>query len=256
MSIPPPRPAQGLCLEARRKLSAPVINIEMTLISVLLGVCMFPLMESATPLVRTLRFEYWPYIAASLLFIMWLWTSVIIHALTFVGWPVDMGHYLLYINGALLVGIQMHFLADSVAWFGLLVAQLAGVLAIYLYDLRLVRRRMSPAKGTEATLLVATGRRQVRGLRLTVISLVSAFISAALVLLTPATLLGGQLHVVLGLAWVGWLLFWLADSIRSFNPLRELVFLNAAAELCKEEEDISRVRDEVEQNAGVHQSRL
>jgi hypothetical protein len=250
VSPPPPRPDPGLCLEARRKLSAPVINIEMTLISVLLGVCMFPLMESATPLVRTLRFEYWPYIGASLLFIMWVWTSVIIHALTFVGWPVDMGHYLLYILGALLIGIQMHFLADPVAWFGLLVAQLMGVVAVYLYDLRLMRKRMSGAKGAEATLLAATGRRQVRGLRLTVLSLVFAFISVVLVLLAPGTLLSAQLHVVLGLAWVGWLLFWLADSIRTFNPLRDLVFLNAAAELCKEEEDISQARDKIEQKTG------
>ena len=256
MSIPPPRPAPGLCLEARRKLSGPVINIEMTLISVLLGVCMFPLMEAATPLVATLRLAYWPYIATSLLLIMWVWTNVIIHALTFIGWPVDMVHYLLYILGALLIGIQMHFLADPIAWFGLLIAQLTGILAIYLWDLQLMRRRMSRAAGTEATLLAATGRRQVRGQRLTVSSIVAACISAVLLLLAPATLLAGQLHVVLGLAWVGWLLIWLADSIRSFNPLRELVFLNAAAELCKEEEDISRVRDEVEQDAGVHQPRL
>jgi hypothetical protein len=256
VSIPPPRPAPGLCLEARRKLSGPVINVYMTLMSVLLGVLLFPLMESATPLVRTLRFEYWPYILGSLLLIMWIWTNVITHALTFVGWPVDMGHYLPYIAGALLIGIQMHFLADPIAWWGLLVAELAGILAIYLYDLQLMRRRMSQAKGTEATLLAATERRQVRGLRLTALSLVIAFIGAVLLLLAPATLLGGQLHVVLGLAWVGWLLFWLADSIRSFNPLRELVLINAAAELCKEEEDISRVRDEVEQNTGVHQSRL
>ncbi len=61
MSTVSPRPAPaGLRLEARRNLSGTVITIEMTLISVLAGVNLFPLMESATPVLRTLRFEYWP----------------------------------------------------------------------------------------------------------------------------------------------------------------------------------------------------
>jgi hypothetical protein len=124
-TLPPPSPA-GPRLQARCHLRGTVITIEMTLISVLLGVCLFPLMESASPLVRMLRFDYWPYIVASLLLIMWVWTGVISHALTWVSWPIDIGHYLLYIVGALLVGIQMHFLADPTAWFCLLVAFMAG----------------------------------------------------------------------------------------------------------------------------------
>jgi len=99
-------------------------------------------------------------------------------------------------------------------------------------DLQLMRRRMSRAAGTEATLLAATGRRQVRGQRLTVSSIVAACISAVLLLLAPATCWPDSCMSF----WpgLGWLAAYLArDSIRSFNPLRELVFLNARRSCAK-----------------------
>jgi hypothetical protein len=110
---------------------------------------------------------------------------------------------------------------------------------------------MSEAVGDEAVLLAAADRRQMGGLRLTLLSFVLAIIGAALALLAPATMLGGRLHVLLGLVSVGWLFFMLVDSIRSFNPLHELILANSAAELYIEEQDISQALEEIERNAGV-----
>jgi hypothetical protein len=229
-TIPP-----GLRLEARRNLSGSVITIELTLISVLAGVVLFPLMESATPVVRTLDFEFWPYVLAGLMLIMWFWTGVISHSLTFVSWPIDIGHYLLYMLVALLGGIQMHFITDPVAWYSLLVAESAGAAVIFHYDLRLIRERMADAAGNEALLLEGAFQRQIQGRRLALWSFLFSIFGALLVLLAPGTMLGHRLHVLLCLASIGWLSYMLLDSIRSFNNLRELILINAATELTKEE---------------------
>src|SRR5512135_3339893 len=74
---------------AERDLSALVIAIEFTLISVMVGVILFPLMDLATPLLRDMRFEYWLYILSGLMFILYMWTEVISHSLSFIGWPIN-----------------------------------------------------------------------------------------------------------------------------------------------------------------------
>src|SRR5512135_3097628 len=97
---------------AERNLGALVITIEFTLISVMVGVILFPLMDNAAVVLRDRQFEYIPYIVGGLLLTLLLWTEVISHSLSFVGWPIDIGHNLLYIVFGLALGIQMHFLAD------------------------------------------------------------------------------------------------------------------------------------------------
>src|SRR5947209_576559 len=95
---------------AERNLSASIVAIEFTLISVMVGVVLFPLVESATVLLRERNYQYWPYIAAGLVLTLYLWSSVISHSITFIGWPIDFGHNLLYITLAVVLAIQAHFL--------------------------------------------------------------------------------------------------------------------------------------------------
>src|SRR5258708_24618992 len=82
---------------AERNLGALVIAIEFTLISVMVGVILFPLMDFATPILREMKFEYILYIVSGLVLILYIWTEVISHSLSFIGWPIDIFHNLLYI---------------------------------------------------------------------------------------------------------------------------------------------------------------
>src|SRR5438067_1433885 len=69
---------------AARNLSTSVVAIEFTLISVMVGVILVPLVESATVLLREQQVQYWPYIVGGLVLILYLWSSVISHSLTFI----------------------------------------------------------------------------------------------------------------------------------------------------------------------------
>ena len=104
---------------AERNLGSLVIAIEFTLISVMVGVILFPLMDFATPILRQLKFEYIPYILSGLVLILYIWTEVISHSLSFIGWPIDIFHNLLYIVFAMVLAIQMHFLQDPQGWFAI-----------------------------------------------------------------------------------------------------------------------------------------
>ena len=69
---------------AERNLSVIVITVEFTLISVMIGVVLFPLMDHAKDLIAKLEYEYWLYIVSGLLFVLYIWTEVISHSLSFI----------------------------------------------------------------------------------------------------------------------------------------------------------------------------
>jgi hypothetical protein len=230
---PPLRAA--LRRQARRSLGGVVVTVELTLISVLAAVMLAPLVEAATPLIRELDFANWPYIAASLLLILWFWSEVIGHSITFISWPIDIGHYLFYIIGALVAAIQMHFLTSPGGWFALLAAEAVGAALIYRYDLRLMRAELQEATGAEASLLQAVVARQVISLRLAALSAVLALLAVTLLLLWPSFFQEQWGHVLLATGSTVWLLFLLVRAIRTLNTLRDLILARAAAELPSEE---------------------
>ncbi len=68
--------------KATIKLSDRVTTIEVTMISVIAGLMLFPWIDYATPLIRELRFEYWVYLVALLGIFMFYWVALIDYALT------------------------------------------------------------------------------------------------------------------------------------------------------------------------------
>ncbi len=182
---------------AERNLGAIVVTIEFTLISVMVGVILFPLMDYATPILRELKFEYWLYILSGLVFILFLWTLVISHALTFVGWPIDLGHNLLYIALSMVFAIQMHFLAEPLDWWLLTIASsLVGAVLTW-YDRQLIERRLVGARGTAATLYQAALSTQSAIFRRFPIFLAVSVAAALGILFLPEIFLTLKIHVVL-----------------------------------------------------------
>jgi hypothetical protein len=208
---------------AERDLGAAVVAIEFTLISVMVGVVLFPLMESATVLLHDREYQYWPYIAAGCLLVLYLWAAVIGHSLTFIGWPIDFGHNLLYIVLALVLAIAMHFLSDPVAWFALTpVAAAVAALTVY-YDLRVIRQRLATAGGAAAGVLAAALEQQHLQLRLAPVYVLVALVPLALVLGRPDIFLDRGGHLVLiaaQTAAIAGALFW---TIRTFNAWTPLI---------------------------------
>lgn len=216
---------------AERNLGALVIAIEFTLISVMVGVIIFPLMDFATPILRDLRFEYVPYIISGLLLILYIWTEVISHSLSFIGWPIDLVHNLLYIIFAMFLAIQMHFLQDPRAWFGItcLSALIAAVISYY--DLRLIQERRVGAKGAAAELFNSAYERQRSLVRTSPLTVLNAFVAFALVLLFPSFFLESYGHLILVAIQIIGFMYLLQRTIRYFKSHRELIVSKAVQEL-------------------------
>lgn len=216
---------------AERILSDLAVAIEFTLISVMVGVILFPLVEQATVLLHDLRFEYWPYVVCGALMTLYLWASVISHSLTFVGWPMDLGHNLLYIVLAMALAIQMHFVTEPRAWFAMSAGSAVVSGLTVLYDLRLVERRSRTAQRAAAALFESVRERQrIQGRRAPLYALI-ALGPLALVLLLPALFLDGRWHLALIAVQIVAVGAELVNAARSFDGWTEPIVQKAMQDL-------------------------
>ena len=134
----------------RATLDSIVVNIELTLASIIQGVALYFLTENAH---AVLSFANWPaflYVAAGLCVIFIFWSRSIIHTLTLIKWPLQFGHNFFYIGCALGESILFTRLDRPAAWFGLSAAYAAGVWLLFIYDMRLIRARLAEASDSVA----------------------------------------------------------------------------------------------------------
>lgn len=225
------RPPEQYLHRAERDLSALVIAIEFTMISVMAGMVLFLLADNATPLLRDLRAEYWPYILACLLMILWVWTEVIGHALTFVGWPINIGHNLMYIIGALALGIQEHFLDDPRGFFAMFVVLSASNAAVMYYDFTLLQKLSAQAQGAASDLYAAALSRQRALLQAVPPNLAFAAVAAASIYFFPDALLVEHWHLLPITLLCGWMIFLLMRGMRGFSRLRSKILFKSAEAL-------------------------
>src|SRR5437588_12944448 len=125
---------------SRRDLDSNVVNIELTLASIIQGVALYFLTENAR---TALSLNNWPsllYLSAGLCIICIFWSRSIIHTLTLIKWPLEFGHNFLYIACALGEAILFTRLERPLAWFRLSTAYAAFVLAAF-------RLRFAPDPG-------------------------------------------------------------------------------------------------------------
>src|SRR5437016_12511907 len=127
---------------SRRQLDSNVVNIELTLASIIQGVALYFLTESAR---TALSWNNWPallYLSAGLCIIFIFWSRSIIHTLTLIKWPLEFGHNFFYIACALGEAILFSRLDRALAWFQLSAGYAAVVWLLFVYDMRLIRARM------------------------------------------------------------------------------------------------------------------
>jgi hypothetical protein len=125
---------------AKTQLDATVVNIELTLISIIQGLALAVLAGVAVQPLVTLQWEAWPYIVAGLLVVLIFWSRALIHTLSFIGWPLEFGHTFIYFGATLIEAVALSQVADPGRWFALNALYAAAVWALYAWDLRVVRR--------------------------------------------------------------------------------------------------------------------
>jgi hypothetical protein len=131
----------------RRQLDSLVVNIELTLTSIIQGVALSVLTESSRAPLGDLRFDQWPYVANGLLVILLFWSRSMAHTLTLIRWPLEFAHNFLYIACTLLEAIIFTDLTDPLRWYAFNAAFAVAAWVLFLADMRLIRQRQAEAIG-------------------------------------------------------------------------------------------------------------
>ncbi|MEY2504940.1 MAG: hypothetical protein QOG27_1220 [Verrucomicrobiota bacterium] len=124
-----------------------VVEIELTLCSIIQGVALYFLVENARQVLSSHESAAWPYVATGLLIILLFWSRSLIHTLTLIRWPLEFVHNFFYIACTLIEAIAFTHLNDPYTWFVLTALYAVVVWALFVYDLRIVRLRRKDSAG-------------------------------------------------------------------------------------------------------------
>jgi len=131
----------------RRQLDGLVVNIELTLVSIIQGVALSFLTESSRAPLGDFRFDQWPYVANGLLLILLFWSRSMTHTLTLIRWPLEFRHNFLYITCTLVEATQFTDLTDPMRWYAFSGVFAVAAWSLFLADLRLIRQRQAEEAG-------------------------------------------------------------------------------------------------------------
>ncbi|HZR79344.1 MAG TPA: hypothetical protein VFA58_09045 [Chthoniobacterales bacterium] len=140
---------------ARSEMDSMIVEIELTLVSIIQGVALTVLIENAHAVISDWRLVFWPYVLAGLLVIFVFWSRAVLHIITVIRWPLEFGHNFLYIACALVEAVLFAQLGKPAEWFGFGAAFIAIGLALFVYDLRLIHARMRDSSGPASNQLSA-----------------------------------------------------------------------------------------------------
>lgn len=113
--------------EKKERLDQFALDIEFLLISVIQGVALAALATDAADPINHLQFVYWLYIASGFLLILNFWSQAIIHAVSFIDWPLDLGHSFLYFLASFVEVMAFTHLTEPKQWFGFMAAFLLSL---------------------------------------------------------------------------------------------------------------------------------
>ncbi|MFT3897837.1 MAG: hypothetical protein QM719_09105 [Thermomonas sp.] len=128
---------------ARDRLDEVVVNIELTLISIIQGLALAVLAGAAVQPILRLQWQAWPYIFAGLLVVLIFWSRALVHTLSFIRWPLEFGHTFAYFGATLVEAVALTQVAEPAHWFALYALAVWG---LYAWDLRVVLRDARPVR--------------------------------------------------------------------------------------------------------------
>src|SRR5689334_20706382 len=139
---------------SRSELDSMIVQIELTLISIIQGVALTFLIDSARDVTTLREIMFWPYIVAGLFVIFVFWSRSVLHIITVIRWPLEFGHNFLYIACALIEALLFGNLHNPERWFAF--GTLFGAVGwtLFYYDLRLIRARARDSAGPMSNRLI------------------------------------------------------------------------------------------------------
>jgi hypothetical protein len=182
---------------ARSELDSMIVEIELTLVSIIQGVALTVLIENTHSVISEWKLYFWPYVIAGLLVIFVFWSRAVLHIITVIRWPLEFGHNFLYIACALVEAVLFAQIGKPAAWFGFGAAFIAIGWALFVYDLRLIHSRMRDSVGPMSNQL---SERVLRDQWLNIAVLLPAMLllnlfCAIVVRTWPEKFIGGNAHI-------------------------------------------------------------
>src|SRR5215216_2804464 len=108
--------------ESNPELESLATGVELTLASVMQGIALAILVPKIVELITNGEVAKLPYIPASLLLLFMVWVMFIGHAISFITWPFDPLHNLLYFLIVSSEAVLLVFLDKPAQWFHALIA--------------------------------------------------------------------------------------------------------------------------------------
>src|ERR1700682_4320129 len=190
-----------------------VVEIELTLCSIIQGVALYFLVDNARQVLTVGQASAWPYVATGLLIIRLFWSRSLIHTLTLIRWPLEFVHNFFYIACALIEALAFTRLNDPFLWFVLTAVYVVIVMALSVYDMRIVALRGKDSAGPVGSRLYGmVGADQKLNIKLLIPLIFLSNIGSAIVIyLRPDFFLARQGHYILiavqGLGLLGYLAY-------------------------------------------------
>jgi hypothetical protein len=220
------------------ELDALVINVELTLASIIQGVALYFLTDNARSIFSTHDFARWLYVLSGLIIILIFWSRSLTHTLTLIRWPLEFGHNFLYIACALGEALLFTRLGDPISWFEVSSAYAIGIWLLFFYDLHLVRPREADRPSEASRQLCATIESDQRRNIKWIIPALFAYgiFCVVLMKMEPEFFLRRHGHAWLAAGQVVGLLAYLRYAVRFFRVLAPIIAQ-------RQEERISLVTD-------------
>lgn len=196
------------------------LDIEFLLISVVQGVALAALAGASVIPLETLNFQAIPYIATAFLVVLIFWSGAIIHALSFIDWPLDLMHSFLYFLASFVEVMAFTHVTNPMLWFVFILTFQIVSSILYIYDLKLIKqhdRRFSGSK-EKYTLFLHTRTQQEKEIS-TYIPL-AIFYSAIAILsfwLFPTLFLERGFHLLFIFGQLLFSILFLTNTIASFK---------------------------------------
>ncbi len=215
---------------ARDRLDELVVNIELTLISIIQGLALAVLAGASVQPILQLQWQAWPYILAGLLVVLIFWSRALVHTLSFIRWPLEFGHTFAYFGATLIEAVALTRGAVPAHWFALNALYALAVWGLYAWDLRVVLRDARPAMDAgERALHEDIVRDQRLNIRWTMPAAVAfQALSWWLVLRFPQPMLERGGHLVLIALTLAFSLHYLHGGVRLLRRRREWLLARAA----------------------------
>jgi hypothetical protein len=212
----------------REELDSLVINMELTLMSIIQGIALYFLADASVELLGKMQFQFLPYVVSGLLIILLFWSRSLIHILTIIRWPLEFVHNFIYISFTLIESVMFKQIGNVLNWFALNIVGAILIWLTFVFDLRMIHRVKDQTLGGQSDQLFdMVDRDQRLNIRLVAPSMV-LFSAAGVfsVLLAPQYFLEKGGHFVLAYAQLVFLLGYLIYTLRFYNLIAPLILIH------------------------------